>query len=211
MRFFRFQWEKGCKNLKINLFLRYYFTSFLTIVIQKHLKEGAATITADCQYSQDSFAPGYQWDWPTELSVQCSAVSNTLWPHGLEPTRLLWTWDSLGKTTGVSCYFLLQRIFLAQRSNLSLLFLLKWQVDSLPLCHLGSPAGPIVIRCGHRTVFGYLSVSKGKMFQSETVNYQCLISSSFCPLRLVVEDFFLWKMKMLKEPKPPIDRAPFYS
>ena len=78
-----------------------------------------------------------------------------------------------------------------QGSNLSLLFLLKWQVDSLTLRHLGSPAGPIVIRCGHRTVFGYLSVSKGKIFQSETVNYQCLISSSFCPLRLFVEDFLL--------------------
>ena len=29
-------------------------------------------------------------------------------PHGLQPTRLLCPWDSLGKNTGVGCHFLLQ-------------------------------------------------------------------------------------------------------
>ena len=33
--------------------------------------------------------------------------------------------------------FLLQGIFPTQRSNLSVLWLLHWQVDSLPLCHWG--------------------------------------------------------------------------
>ena len=36
-------------------------------------------------------------------------------------------------------HFLVQRIFLAQGSNLPLLSLLLQQADSLPLCHLGSP------------------------------------------------------------------------
>jgi len=35
--------------------------------------------------------------------------------------------------------FLLQGIFLTQGSNPHLLSLLHWQVDSLPLSHLGSP------------------------------------------------------------------------
>ena len=39
----------------------------------------------------------------------------------------------------MGCHFLLQGIFLAQGSNLSLLCLLHWQVGSLPLSHLGSP------------------------------------------------------------------------
>jgi len=39
----------------------------------------------------------------------------------------------------VGCYVLLQRIFLIQGSNLSLLNLLHWQADSLPLSHLGNP------------------------------------------------------------------------
>ena len=37
------------------------------------------------------------------------------------------------------CHFLLQGIFPIQRSNPGLLCLLHWQVDSLPLHHLGSP------------------------------------------------------------------------
>ena len=46
--------------------------------------------------------------------------------------------DSPGKNTGVGFHFLLQGIFLTQESNLCLLCLLHWQVDSLPLSHLGS-------------------------------------------------------------------------
>ena len=63
-----------------------------------------------------------------------------LWAHGLLPTRLLCTWDFVGKNTGVGCHLLLQGIFLIQGSNSHLLCLLYQQVDSLPLCHLGSPS-----------------------------------------------------------------------
>ena len=44
--------------------------------------------------------------------------------------------DFPGKHPGVGCHFLLQRIFPIQGSNPCLLYLLHWQVDSLPLCHL---------------------------------------------------------------------------
>ena len=44
-------------------------------------------------------------------------ISNSLWPHRLQPTRLLCPWDSLGKNTGVDCCVLFQRIFLTQRLN----------------------------------------------------------------------------------------------
>ena len=37
-----------------------------------------------------------------------SVMSNSLWPHGPWPTRLLRPWDSPGKNTGVGCHFLLQ-------------------------------------------------------------------------------------------------------
>ena len=49
-----------------------------------------------------------------------SVVSDSLRPHGLGHTRLLSRWDFLGKSTGVGCHFLLQGIFLTQRSNLGL-------------------------------------------------------------------------------------------
>ena len=65
-----------------------------------------------------------------------SVVSNTLWPHGLWPARLLCPWDSPGKNTGVGCHSLLQGIFPTQGLNPHLL---HWQADSLLLSHLGSP------------------------------------------------------------------------
>ena len=36
-------------------------------------------------------------------------MSDSLLPHGLQPTRLLHPWDFPGKSTGVGCHFLLQR------------------------------------------------------------------------------------------------------
>ena len=60
-------------------------------------------------------------------------MSNSLWPHGLWPTRLLCSWDFPSKHTGVDCHFLPQGIFPTWGLNLCLL---NWQVESLH--HLGS-------------------------------------------------------------------------
>ena len=60
-------------------------------------------------------------------------MSHSLQPYGLWPTRLLCPWDSPGENTGVGCHFLLQGIFLTQRSNPHLLHFLHWQAGSLPL------------------------------------------------------------------------------
>ena len=35
-------------------------------------------------------------------------MSDSVWPHRWQPTRLPHPWDSLGKNTGVGCHFLLQ-------------------------------------------------------------------------------------------------------
>ena len=35
-------------------------------------------------------------------------MSNSVWPHRQQPSRLLHPWDSPGKNTGVGCHFLLQ-------------------------------------------------------------------------------------------------------
>ena len=37
-----------------------------------------------------------------------SVVSDSVWPHRRQPTRLPRPWDSPGKNTGVGCHFLLQ-------------------------------------------------------------------------------------------------------
>ena len=69
----------------------------------------------------------------------CSIVSNSLWPHGLQPARLLCPWKSSGKNIGGVCHFLLQGIFPTQGLN-----------PALPHCrqilyhlsHQGSPLSP---------------------------------------------------------------------
>jgi len=35
-------------------------------------------------------------------------MSNSVWPHRRQPTRLPHSWDSLGENTGMGCHFLLQ-------------------------------------------------------------------------------------------------------
>ena len=37
--------------------------------------------------------------------LSCSFVSDSLRPHGLKPSRLLFPWDSPSKNTGVGCHF----------------------------------------------------------------------------------------------------------
>ena len=68
-----------------------------------------------------------------------SVVSDSLPPHGLQPTRFLCPWNCPGKNTGVGYPFLFQGIFPTQGLNPSLLRVLHWQADSLPLTLLGSP------------------------------------------------------------------------
>ena len=49
-----------------------------------------------------------------------SVASNSLRPHGLQPSRLLCPWNFAGKNTGADCHFLLQGILPAQGSDASL-------------------------------------------------------------------------------------------
>ena len=52
---------------------------------------------------------------PTESGSE--VVSDSSWPHGLQPTRLFRPWDFPGKSTGVACHFLLQGIVSTHGSN----------------------------------------------------------------------------------------------
>ena len=81
----------------------------------------------------------------SELLFSHYVVSESLWPLGLRPVRLLCPWDFPGKNTGGGCHFLLQGIFLTQGSNPSLL---HWQADFLPRSHLGS-LSTLIIKQGH--------------------------------------------------------------
>ena len=69
-------------------------------------------------------------------SVSHPVMSNSLQPHGLQPTRLLCPWNSPGKNTGMGCHSLHQGILLTQGSNLGLL---HCRQIVYPLSHQGSP------------------------------------------------------------------------
>ena len=66
-------------------------------------------------------------------------MSDSLWPHGLQPTRLLCPLDFPGKNTGVGHHFLLQGIFPTQEPNPSLFNLLLWQTNSFTTVLPGKP------------------------------------------------------------------------
>ena len=46
-------------------------------------------------------------------------MSDSVRPHGLQPTRLLRPWDSPGKNTGVGCHFLLQCVEVESESKVT--------------------------------------------------------------------------------------------
>ena len=65
-----------------------------------------------------------------------SFVPNSWPPHGLQPSRLLYPWNSPGKNTGVASYSFLQGIFPTQGSNPGLL---HCRQILYCLSHQGSP------------------------------------------------------------------------
>ena len=63
--------------------------------------------------------------------LSCSVMFDSLKLHELQLVRLLCPRNFLGKNIGVDCHFLLQGIIPTEGSNLYLLCLLHWKVDSV--------------------------------------------------------------------------------
>ena len=65
-------------------------------------------------FSRQEHWSGLPFPFPTHESEKWkrsrSVVSDSSWPHGLQPTRLLRPWDFPGKSTGVGCHRLLRYI-----------------------------------------------------------------------------------------------------
>ena len=99
-----------------------------------------------------------KWKWSR------SVVSDSLWPRGLQPTRLLHPWDFPGKSTGVGCHFLLQGIFLTQGLSPHLLTLAGRFFST------ESPGKPIII---------------GDMSQTVVLKHQSPLQSPAALLRCV--------------------------
>ena len=68
----------------------------------------------------------------------CSVMSSSLQLPWTVSCQAPLSIGSSSKNTGVGCHLLLQGVFLTQGSNPHLLCLWQWQMDSLPLSHLGN-------------------------------------------------------------------------
>ena len=66
----------------------HFYTAYVikNILLWKKLLGGLSSVPGDGKWSR-------------------SVVSDSLWPHGLWPTRLLRPWDFPGASTGVGCHF----------------------------------------------------------------------------------------------------------
>ena len=75
----------------------------------------------------------------SHVRLFCDPMDCSLSVHGICPWIFhgvfLCPWDFPGKNTGGGCHFLIQRILPTPESNTCLL---HWQMDFLPLSHLGS-------------------------------------------------------------------------
>ena len=78
----------------------------------------------------------YSRMFPSSVQFSRSVVTDSLRPHGLQPTGLLRPWDFPGKNTRVGCHFLLQGNFPTQRSNPGLP---RCRQTLYCLSHKGSP------------------------------------------------------------------------
>ena len=123
------------------------------------------------------------WMWlvPAKLLQLCT----TLWPHGLQPHRLLCPRDSAGKNAGVGCHALLQGIFPTQGSDLSLLCLLHRQAGSLPLesrgRHVDVQAGQITneTQRDQKSPTAILKSRKQKQgVRSKTGHWECPLNTA---------------------------------
>ena len=125
-------------------------------------------------------------------------VSDSVWPYGLQPTRLPCPWDSPSKNTGVGCHALLQGIFLTQGLNRNLLCLLHWQMNSLSLQPPGKPIQHSS-HMGKKKIWNISIISVLIIHWTDILDilYQiiCIIKINFTCIFWLFKNVATWKFK----------------
>ena len=97
----------GCTSINsaLSLIPNHFIDSKSKLInSQKNLKHNLTIIQIRKEYTPKTQT--WLWQYPANCWVT-SVVSDSVWPHGLQPTRLLHPWDFPGKSTGVGCHCLL--------------------------------------------------------------------------------------------------------
>ena len=82
------------------------------LTLRPHRRQAAHQALPSLGFSRQEHWSGLPFPSPMHESEKWSrsVVSDSLQPHGLQPTRLLRPWDFPGKSTGVGCHCLLRFI-----------------------------------------------------------------------------------------------------
>ena len=87
-------------------------SGLLLLLLRSHFSHVWLCVTPALGFSRQEHWSGLPFPSPTHKSEKWkwsrSVMSDSLQPHGLQPTRLLRPWDFPGKSTGVGCHCLLQ-------------------------------------------------------------------------------------------------------
>ena len=113
------EWKKGEKSLLRGPHPKFIFQRVRPGSTEEKSQEKKYLSNNHCLKvpSRDNLQILSRETYSKHVCVICIVVSDSLRPQGLRPTRVLCSWNSPGKNTGVGCHFLLQGIFPTQRSN----------------------------------------------------------------------------------------------
>ena len=96
--------------------------------------------------------------------------------------KLLCPWHSPGKNSEAGCHALLQGLFPTQDSNLHLLCLLHWQVDSLPLAPPQSQKTDRALACEICNLVGEIKCFPHFLHQPPNPGKHSIVLCVFCQL-----------------------------
>ena len=101
----------GNKNLYVHLLLLLLLSHFSRVRLCATPETAAPQAPPSLGFSRQEHWSGLPFPSPMHESEKWKwshpVMSDSSWPHGLQPTRLLRPWDFPGKSTGVGCHYLL--------------------------------------------------------------------------------------------------------
>ena len=104
-------------------------SSLLLLLLLSHFSRVRLCATPSLGFSRQEHWSGLLFPSPMHESEKwkwsCSVMSDSSWPHGLQPTRLLHPWDFPGKSTEVGWHCLLKLVVLVGR-NKTILYHQLW-------------------------------------------------------------------------------------
>ena len=105
---FPLQYTSSFKNTELRIFIKKFSQFYSTVDLPIALIPKAWLICTTPFKAMCTDCHRRYWPEHCCCCWVTSVVSDSVWPHRWQPTRLCRPWDSPGKNNGVGCHFLLQ-------------------------------------------------------------------------------------------------------